>query len=243
MLPPIDISYIADQISEQGEEIQRLFEETSPQPEPTPQVLLNGLDRLLDILRTGERPTPTASAQALRTLTGSEPEALLDHGLDLLHDLSDLARRLGLPQSVRALDQLALTFSCWMIRHGTELIRPEPAINAAAILANQAKDPEELTELFGLMTELMEGVGPDPEPATTQPWRILILNRAIVATRSYQPALMETAFDDVVEHLGDEAPDFFREGMGQMEALDYPDQIRQVMQHYFERCCSRQRLH
>ncbi len=40
-----------------------------------------------------------------------------------------------------------------------------------------------------------------------------------------------------------DAPDFFREGMGQIEALDYPPQVREVMQRYFEVWCVGQRLH
>jgi hypothetical protein len=68
-----------------------------------------------------------------------------------------------------------------------------------------------------------------------RPWRVLLLNRAIVATRSHRPALMEVAFDDVVEHLPQEAARFFEEGMAQMDALDYPPQVRAVMERYYLR--------
>ncbi|WP_043750533.1 hypothetical protein [Imhoffiella purpurea] len=248
MLPPIDISYIADRLSEVGEEVQRVFEETSDTPDPSPQVLLGGLQRLLDILRAAERDTLAASAATLKDLTGSDPESLLDHGLDLLSQCSQLAKRLGLPQQARAIQILTLPLCCWMLRRGAEILRPEPVIDAAALLANQSSDPEELAELFVLMTELMNGIGLEralefEASNSGRPWRVLLFNRAIVATRTHQTVLMEAAFDAIGEHLPSDAPDFFREGMGQMEMHDYPAHVRQVMQRYFERWCSGQRLH
>ena len=77
----------------------------------------------------------------------------------------------------------------------------------------------------------------------SRPWRILLLNRAIVATRSHQPALMEEAFESVVEYLPEEAPTFFREGMEQMDALNYPPQVRNLMQGFYQQCCGRRVLH
>ncbi len=68
-----------------------------------------------------------------------------------------------------------------------------------------------------------------------RPWRLLLLNRAIVATRSLKPALMEVAFDAVLEHLPEEAARFFEEGMAQMDALDYPPHVRAVIERYYLR--------
>ncbi len=77
----------------------------------------------------------------------------------------------------------------------------------------------------------------------TRPWRVLLLNRAIVATRSNEPALMEEAFDALVEHLPDETSGFFREGMEQMDALNYPPRVRAVMQRYYDQCRGQRVLH
>ena len=46
-----------------------------------------------------------------------------------------------------------------------------------------------------------------------------------------------------MEHLPDDASGFFREGMGQMEALDYPPQVREVMETYFETWSLKKTLH
>lgn len=248
MLPPVDVAYIADELDRLGEEIQRAFEESVAPVEPHPDIPLLGLQQLLDALRSAEAETPDASALALRNQTGGEPEVLLDHGLELLSQLSDVAERLGLPQSARAVERLSLPLACWLLRRGSELPHPEQVVNAAAALANSLREPDELAGLYALMSEVVNGVSPqeihrvdDPSPA--RPWRVLLLNRAIVATRSHRPALMTEAFDAVIEHLPEDAPEFFREGMGQMEALNYPTPVREVMQRYYERWCSGQRLH
>lgn len=248
MLPPIDMSYIADQLIELGEEILRAFEESESPIEPNPRVILIGLERLLDILRSAEKDTFEESARTLRDATGSEPAVLLDHGIDLLIQLAELAKRLNLVHQARAVEQLTLPLACWMLRRGSELPHPEPVINAAAELANSLREPGQLVELFGLMREIIDGIGLERalESDTTNPahpWHVLLINRAIVATRSHRTSLMEEAFADIVRYLPDEAPDFFREGMGQMEALNYPVQVREVMQQYFDRWSTGQRLH
>ena len=248
MLPPIDMSYIADQIVELGDEIQRACEDSATTLEPAPQVIVSGLERLLDIIRAADKDSLDESARALRGATGLAPASLLDHGINLLMQLAELARQLNLAHQARALEQLTLPLCCWMLRRGGELPRPEPVINATAELANSLREPDQLVALFGLMNEIIDGIGLERalESETTnpaRPWRVLLLNRAIVATRSRQPALMEEAFAAIIEHLPEDAPDFFREGMGQMEALNYPVHVREVMQRYFDRWCTGQRLH
>ncbi|MGQ9659527.1 MAG: hypothetical protein ACUVQI_06565 [Thermochromatium sp.] len=248
MLPPIDINHIAQHLNELGEELQRVSEESSEPIEPTPRALLMGLERLLDVLHDAEGGLPTDFAPRIRRATGSDPELVLEHGLHLIVQLSELAQRLNLPTQAQALEQLTIPLSLWMLRRGCELSYPEPVVNALARLANTLHHPELLVELYGIMSEIMDAIGPEralereaDNPAC--PWRVLLINRAIVATRTRQPVLMEAAFQTIVEHLPEEAPDFFREGMGQMETLDYPPQAREVMQRYFEIWCSGQRLH
>ena len=65
-----------------------------------------------------------------------------------------------------------------------------------------------------------------------RPWRVLLLNNSIVATRSHDTDLMEAAFAILTSQLPEDATRFFSEGMEQMEALDYPPHVRQVMEKY-----------
>jgi hypothetical protein len=248
MLPKVDLSDVADEIRRIGEEIQSVHDDSEDPVEPAPQVLLLGLKELLETLRATNGETSAESEQALRAATGSEPDALLEHGLELLHQLAALARRLGLGPQAQSIDVLAVPFSCWMLRRGAELQHPEDVVNALAILANRLRQPEDLIGLYGMMDEIAEGIAADRiqdmDPTNpADPWLVLLINRGIVATRTYQPALMQEAFDAIVEQAPDHAPLFFREGMGQMEALQYPPHVREVMQGYYDRWCSGQRLH
>jgi hypothetical protein len=59
------------------------------------------------------------------------------------------------------------------------------------------------------------------------------MNRAIIATRSHQADLIEKAYNDLVQALPEEAPRFFEEGMQQMELLNYPQVVRQVVEKYY----------
>ncbi|MGE5154108.1 MAG: hypothetical protein ACM3ST_08840 [Bdellovibrio bacteriovorus] len=252
MLPPVDIRYVAQELARLGEEVRRLADESTEGLEPHPEVLTDGLADLLDALEAADSPELARRGQTLQGHLAGEPDGLLTHGLNLLSQLADLAARLHQPQTARAIEGLALPLACWLMRRGAELTHPEPVINAAAALANNLRDPDELAALYLLMSEVVEGMSPRrtqeasgdrPGPATERPWRVLLLNRAIVATRSHRPNLMVEAFQAVCEHLPDDAPSFFREGMGQMEPLNYPQPVRDVMDRYYHLWCAGQRLH
>ena len=75
------------------------------------------------------------------------------------------------------------------------------------------------------------------------PWRLLLINRAIVATRSHNRELMESAFDALLENLPSDAPSFFAEGMEQMAVIDYPDHVRELMKRYYLANAAPRRLH
>jgi hypothetical protein len=252
MLPPVDIHYVAQELARLGEEVQRLAEESTEPVDPHPEVLTDGLAALLDALAAAECPSVADTPAALRGRIAGEPDGLLTHGLDLLTQLAELAGRLRQPEAARAIEGLALPLACWLMRRGAELIHPEPVVNAAAGLANRLREPDDLAALYALMSEVVDGMSPlrtqelegdRQDPVPNRPWRVLLLNRAIVATRSHRPNLMVEAFQAVCEHLPDDAPSFFREGMGQMEALNYPQPVRDVMDRYYHLWCAGQRLH
>ena len=67
-----------------------------------------------------------------------------------------------------------------------------------------------------------------------RPWRMLNLNHGIVATRSQDTSIMESVFEQILLRLPEDAPNFFREGMEQMDIIDYPVHVREVMEKYYQ---------
>jgi hypothetical protein len=174
--------------------------------------------------------------------------ALGDHGIDLLAQLSALAGRLNRPRLAQDIEGLSVPLAVWLARAEAEIITLHPVVNGAAALANQLTEPRQLARLYALLREVGAAVSPavSQEPLTadpTRPWRVFLLNKAIVATRSYRPDLMEEAFDALADQLPEEATDFFREGMEQMDTLDYPTEVRTVMEKWYQRWCGRRTLH
>ena len=76
-----------------------------------------------------------------------------------------------------------------------------------------------------------------------RPWRILHMNRAIVATRTHQPDVMDEAFTVLTEHLPEDAAGFFSQGMEQMDLLNYPPHVREVMDRYYRKWSVNRSLH
>jgi hypothetical protein len=121
-------------------------------------------------------------------------------------------------------------------------------VDALAIVANNTADASELESLSGIMGEIAAAVSPvireDLEKINPgRPWRVLLLNNGIVATRSHNPDIMEAAFAVLTRHLPEDAARFFTEGMEQMEALDYPPQVRKVMEKYHRQWTVNRSLH
>jgi len=163
-----------------------------------------------------------------------------DYAITLIADLATWASELDLDERWEELESVAMAVAGWIVHHAGEVRTLEPVVNALAREANQTQDPDTLTALAVFMGQIIHAssgfLKQDLEKSNPgRPWRVLHLNRAIVATRTHNPELMEQVFDDLVQHLPEEAPQFFTEGMQQMEALNYPAPVRQVMSRYFDR--------
>lgn len=249
MLPPVDIAYVQEELRQQSDELVEAFEDQGGADDSDPRILLASLGDLLDGMRRLEPEDPRDLFEETNAGSGMKDIGTLgDNGLHLLAQLAAIAGRLHLPQRALAIEGLALPLACWVARRGGEITHLGPVVNCAAGLANRLRKPAELGQLYGLLTDVMNAVSPQISQDTassdpTRPWRVLLLNRAIVATRSHKTALMEDAFESVIDHLPEEAPTFFREGMEQMEALNYPSQVRALMQRYHDQWRDRRVLH
>jgi hypothetical protein len=239
----VDIRAIGATLADAGQRLCAAWDRLEAPPygvETTPGEMVSALARLFDVLdRRGEvQDQPD----------GSDLARLTESGLGLIRELSATAALLDRDEIACEVELQAYPFAVWSARLGAPLRLLDPVVNAVAFLANHTTESADLARLFKGISEIIEAVDPAirgdlQASAPGQPWRLLLLNRAIVATRSHDPDLMEAAFAAVVRHLPDEAARFFTEGMEQMELLEYPAQVRRVMQRYYERWAAGQRTH
>jgi hypothetical protein len=171
-----------------------------------------------------------------------------DYGLHLFDEQSELAARCGLDSVSEELEDLCFPFSLWAVRHHAGIHHLQPVVNAIARKANAVSDPGVLSSLFTQINEIMDAIDENLRQDTEshdpmRPWRILLLNRAIIATRSFQPILIESAYMDIVNYLPQDASGFFADAMEQMDQVGYPRQIRDIVETWFQRYSSKPTLH
>jgi hypothetical protein len=221
----------------------------------SPAVLDQALGRFLDVLQRVENDRngmtagdhasfPTPNTLNKPVLKRAELSAAANQGLQLLETLSEWARSLGLPNQESQIKTVMVMIALWVARHGGELDSIESVVNTLAEFANATSEQEELAELSYMMGELAYAISGqtkfDFENAERhQPWRVLNLNRGITATRSHDTRIMENAFDDLIRNIPEDAESFFRQGVQQMEQLDYPDHVRDVVFRYYRQSKSR----
>lgn len=184
---------------------------------------------------------------------GDDDHTILDSGditeignyaLDLMQTLNDWAISLNLPKDQHQLEEAMVIISLWIARHGGALTSLETVVDTLAGMANTTSEPHALAELSQIMGELIGAVSHevrhninhgDPNKI----WKMLNINRGIVATRTNDPLIMEPVFDQLVSNIPDAAAVFFEEGMQQITALDYPQHVREVMNRYYQTYCAR----
>jgi hypothetical protein len=182
-----------------------------------------------------------------------DQEAQAGGGSDDVTRLGEYAMQLqeslaGSGKQRAATAALAVEFALWIADHGGRIDTLEPVVDGLAMIANSSMDPAELESLGRVMGRITDAVAPlireDLEKINPgRPWRVLLLNRSIVATRSHNTRVMEEAFAMLTRHLPEDAARFFTEGMEQMDALDYPPQVRKVMEKYHRQWTLNRSLH
>lgn len=196
-------------------------------------VLLDKLNEFFNIVAT-----VNLRASENKMIEPDEATDISDYGFVLLLKLIDLMDRLDLPHRRREIEQVSLVVARWtMSYHGT-INYLEPLVNAIAQMANLLRDRQSLLALSELIADIVDHCSPelrqdDNDQHSIRPWRLLHINRAIVATRSHDLDVIKKAFDEFLVYLPHEAPDFFAEGMKEMDAIEYPRQVREVMEHYY----------
>jgi hypothetical protein len=131
-------------------------------------------------------------------------------------------------------------FSLWFAEHDGKIIALVPVVNILAARSNNTFGQTEVIQMFHTLETIIKATDDsisedmnDRDPR--RPWRVLLLNYAITATRTHEESLMDQAFELLIANLPDDSKQFFTEGMGQMTAQDYPDPVRMVMEKYYKR--------
>lgn len=121
-----------------------------------------------------------------------------------------------------------------------DISMPAECVDLLSWYANQDRNPDTLLYIHSWMARLIDTRSQDlirremhENPAS--PWRILLFNLAIVATRTYQPDLIRSAYTRIAELLPHESMEFFTQAMEQMDLIGYPEPVRKVVQEFYQR--------
>lgn len=163
-----------------------------------------------------------------------------EYGFNLLTELMQWTQINHRRDFTKIAHQLILSLSLWVTKHQGELRTLEPIVDSFAKTANKTNDSDQLKQLVNMMDNIIQGcsdvIKSDGEQTNPlRPWRVIHLNRAITATRSHNTEIMHQAFQQLVNVFPLDAANFFSEGMQQMEKLDYPKDVRAVLQEYFNK--------
>lgn len=195
--------------------------------------LIEGFEQFFDIATT-----INLQAGENHIISPREATDIGNHGFGLILQLISLMHRLDLPHRCRDVEQVSLIVARWILRYRGQVQQLDPIVNACAQLANILADKTALIALYELMTDVIvsctDDIRQDLDTINDmRPWRLLHINRSIVATRSHNPEIMKSAFDDLLIYLPHDATGFFAEGMKEMVALNYPPHVREVMEYYY----------
>ncbi len=200
-----------------------------------------------DAVLTLQQALSLLTSQCRQPAWDAECQTRFNDSLNQLHRLAQSVLATAQPEA-EILDIQAFPLAVWATRQGAEIDNLGPVVHALAQLANQLKAPEDLRDLFAQVEEIYTAISPQTREDREQeelgrPWRILLLNRAIIATRSLQPELMETAFNTLAHYLPQDLGDFLQEGIRQLDIVGYPAPVREIMQSYHRQYGAPQTLH
>ena len=204
-------------------------------PENSPERLIEAMKQAIDVMERAEADIASDADIGEKDIT-----EIGDYVMTLIEGLLGHAQTGTDNRSmtqVRALTRLTIPVAMWVARCGGSLDKLDLVVNAIADYANELRQPEKLAELTQAVALILAAVSvaiqQDMEQTNAmRPWRILHLNYCIIATRSHDPELIETAYDMLVKNLPQDARSFFKEGLQQMDAIGYPGSVREVLERY-----------
>ncbi len=148
--------------------------------------------------------------------------------------LAQMMREFGLDQDALNLDIQAYQFSLKMTTQEIDVHVYNAIVNSISYYSNKAKMGDDLIQLYQEITPLVFAL---PEIKRTaeqyEVFKLLVFNYAIIATRTLDPERMEQGLSILVQYLPQEAEQFLKQGMGQMDIVGYPENIKAVMARFY----------
>jgi hypothetical protein len=192
-------------------------------------------DALLQTLDTAE----VANAKSSLLIAGDITD-IGERALQTIDDMVYILVEQDLQNIRYDIQQVAVLIARWVIEHGGQLTLIQSVVDGLAYLANALQEPESLAQLAGFMNQIAaacsENIRHDLDNAEpSRPWRTLNMNRGIVATRSHDTELMHEVFEELIDAIPMDAPDFFKQGMSEMVRLNYPKAVHAVMKQFYDR--------
>lgn len=207
---------------------------SNTEAEEPPEQLLAAMEQAIDVMERAD--ADAAVKQGGKVLSQAEISEIGDYALGLL-DIMVARIEAATGRQDRELTRLAIPVTLWIARQGGRINNLALVVNSLASWANELQDTLKITELAKVIREVIDATSDEirrdlEQTNPMRPWRIINLNYGIVATRSHSPALMDDAFAELVKNLPQDAREFFREGMQQMDIVGYPQEVREVVERY-----------
>lgn len=213
------------------------FEDASASDdENSPTQLIAAMGQAIDVLERKDSDEAISGQHVSTAIDDKDISQIGDYALTLIEGLVGLVQAESGQQN-RDLIRLTVPVALWVAKHGGKIDQLELVVNSLAGYANDLREPIELADLCCVFRDIVaaasDRVRQDLEQSNPmRPWRILNLNYGIVATRSHNPELIEEAYASLIENLPQDARQFFREGMQQMDIVGYPQEVREVVEKY-----------
>ncbi len=194
--------------------------------------IMQSLDQFFAIVSTVDQ-----QANENQIINPNEATDIGEHGFTLLLKLIDLMEKLDLPHKRKEIEQVSIIFARWVIRYDGQLNHIEPIVNALALAANNMQDKEALIALSELMSMVVNScsssIKHDLDSSDIyRPWRLLHINRGIVATRTHDISTIRKVFDEITYYLPQESEEFFKDALTEMDSPDYPAKVQKVILQY-----------
>ena len=209
--------------------------------ENSPQQLVAAMMQAIDVMERTDADAEVSGQRSGGTIEDKDISQIGDYALTLIEGLvghlQEGAAQGEPAKQNRDLMRLTVPIALWIAKHGGTVEQLELVVNSLAGYANDLREPQQLADLSRVFRDVIAAVSDEVQQDLEQtnpmrPWRILNLNYGIVATRSHNPELIEEAYASLVKNLPQDAREFFREGMQQMDIVGYPQEVREVVEKY-----------